>query len=288
MKKIRVGGVPEHFNYPWHYGIGNGIFSKQGLEIEWTDVKGGSGAMCKMLEAKELDVALVLTEGIIKHIHKGGKARIIQQFVKSPLIWGVHSNTDKILDSNNLSNARFARSRVGSGSHLMSYVHAEQKGYSITEDNFETVGNIDGALEAFNHNTADILLWEKFMTQPYVNKGEMNRIGLCVSPWPCFMMVGGENFLKENQDVISKLSKSIIESCEEVTSSSSTITEIANQHNLKIDQVAEWYSSIEWQTSPWISKKMLQNVTATLDRVNILNAAQLEPKDVCYKNVELY
>jgi len=288
MKKIRVGGVPEHFNYPWHFGIKHGIFTRFGLEVEWVDVKGGSGAMCKMLESKELDVALVLTEGIVKHVHKGGTARIIQQFVKSPLIWGVHSNVSKKLDSNNLSDARFARSRVGSGSHLMSYVHAEQKGYSITEENFETVGNIDGALEAFQNDDADILLWEKFMTQPYVTKGEVNRIGLCVSPWPCFMMVGGADFLKEDQKIISNLSQCIIESCIEVTSNSDTVEKIAAQHSLKPDQVAEWYSSVEWQTSPWISRKMLQNVTSTLDRVNILNANPLEPKDVCYEGVELY
>ncbi|NNJ56705.1 MAG: ABC transporter substrate-binding protein, partial [Bacteroidia bacterium] len=92
MKKIRVGGVPEHFNYPWHYGIQNSIFKKNDLAVEWQDVKGGSGAMCSMLEKNELDVALVLTEGIVKHIHNGGTARIIQLFVKSPLIWGVHSS----------------------------------------------------------------------------------------------------------------------------------------------------------------------------------------------------
>lgn len=93
MHTIRVGGVPEHFNYPWHYGIKNGIFQDENIKVIWSDVKGGSGAMCHMLENNELDVALILTEGIVKHIHNGGNAKIIQQYVKSPLIWGVHCNS---------------------------------------------------------------------------------------------------------------------------------------------------------------------------------------------------
>lgn len=48
--KLRIGGVPEHFNYPWYFAIENSTFNRFGLEVEWVDVKGGSGAMTKMLE----------------------------------------------------------------------------------------------------------------------------------------------------------------------------------------------------------------------------------------------
>ncbi len=49
MKTVRVSGVPEHFNYPWHYAINNGLFAKAGFDVHWSDVTGGSGAMCSML-----------------------------------------------------------------------------------------------------------------------------------------------------------------------------------------------------------------------------------------------
>ena len=206
MKILRVGGVPEHFNYPWHYGIENNIFDSYGLRIDWSDIKGGSGEMCRKLDEDELDVALVLTEGIVKHILSGSDARIIQQYVKSPLVWGVHAAVGRELAPNDLSAIRFARSRFGSGSHLMAYVHAEQNGYKLTEDNFVTVGNIDGAMDAFSKNQADILLWEKFMTQPYVDQGQADRIDLCISPWPCFVMTGSGKFLLENPDLVDPLS----------------------------------------------------------------------------------
>ncbi len=287
MKTIRVGGVPEHFNYPWHYGIANGIFAEYGLNIEWTDVKGGSGAMCSMLEAGELDFALVLTEGIVKHIHKGGAARIAQLYVKSPLIWGVHSTLHHTFNAGDLSKARFARSRVGSGSHLMAYVHAEEQDYSITEDNFETIGNIDGAMDAFEKDTADILLWEKFMTQPYVNQGKVKRIGQCVSPWPCFVLVAGEKMVAQ-RDILNSLSEAILKSAIIVSEDKETVASIAELYDLETSQVEQWYSSVEWQTSAWISKKMLQNVVKTLDRIGILGAAPLGVPDLCVAEAKLY
>lgn len=287
MKTINIGGVPEHFNYPWHYAIQHNLFADKDINLNWTNVKGGSGAMCTMLEQGQLDFALVLTEGIVKHIHKGGKSRIVQLYVKSPLTWGIHSRPNSNLLASDLSKARIARSRVGSGSHLMAYVHAQQKGYTISEQNFETVGNIDGAMDAFRTNTADILLWEKFLTQPYINNGHAERIGLCVSPWPCFVLVASEGAQKD-LETIDRISKGIIQSVEAISEQQDTIEQIAKMYELKTEQVAEWYSSLEWQTSPWVSKKMLHNVITTLDRVNLLGTQPLLPYEMCVENARLY
>jgi ABC-type nitrate/sulfonate/bicarbonate transport system substrate-binding protein len=45
IQKIRVGGVPEHFNYPFQIGVDRGFFIKHGIELEWTDISKGTGAM---------------------------------------------------------------------------------------------------------------------------------------------------------------------------------------------------------------------------------------------------
>ena len=66
--KIRCGGVPEHFNYPWHIAIEQGFFAAEDIELEWTDYKGGTGAMCQDLRADVIDVATLLTEGAIADI----------------------------------------------------------------------------------------------------------------------------------------------------------------------------------------------------------------------------
>ncbi len=71
MKKtVRVGGVPEHFNLAWHLANENGLFLREGIDIQWQDIPGGTGAMCSALRKGELDIAITLTEGIVADIRK--------------------------------------------------------------------------------------------------------------------------------------------------------------------------------------------------------------------------
>ncbi|HNR85553.1 MAG TPA: ABC transporter substrate-binding protein, partial [Taishania sp.] len=121
--KLRVGGVPEHFNLPWKLALEDGEFKKEGIEVHWTDMPGGTGQMLRGFENKTLDVAVMLTEGITKGILQGLNAKIVDVYVTSPLHWGIHvpfhSNYTKV---EQLENQTFAISRMGSGSHLMAYV----------------------------------------------------------------------------------------------------------------------------------------------------------------------
>ena len=45
MKIIKIAGVPEHFNLPWHLAIENNEFESQNIDLEWTDVPEGTGKM---------------------------------------------------------------------------------------------------------------------------------------------------------------------------------------------------------------------------------------------------
>ncbi|MGB5370485.1 MAG: ABC transporter substrate-binding protein, partial [Flavobacteriaceae bacterium] len=71
MKKIKITGVPEHFNFPWQMAIEEGAFSQRGIDLSWTDVPEGTGKMCQMLQNGETDISVILTEGIIKSIVEG-------------------------------------------------------------------------------------------------------------------------------------------------------------------------------------------------------------------------
>ena len=90
MLNLKIGGVPEHFNYPWYITLKNKEYTKEGINLRWQDYPGGTGAMAKALRSGEVDIALVLTEGIIKDIINGNPSKITQTFLKSPLIWGIH------------------------------------------------------------------------------------------------------------------------------------------------------------------------------------------------------
>ncbi len=54
---LSVGGVPEHFNLPWHLATENGSFEREGLRIQWRDYPDGTGAMVRDLRSNVLDVA---------------------------------------------------------------------------------------------------------------------------------------------------------------------------------------------------------------------------------------
>jgi TRAP-type uncharacterized transport system substrate-binding protein len=77
-----------------------------------------------MLRDGETDIA-VITEGIVK-ISLLEMSKIVQVYVQSPLIWGIHvAANSKYKTVSDLEDTKVAISRQGSGSQLMAYVNAE-------------------------------------------------------------------------------------------------------------------------------------------------------------------
>lgn len=53
----------------------SGLFDKQEVKVEWTDVKEGTGAMLKLLKEGKVDLIIALTEGLISDIAQGSNVR---------------------------------------------------------------------------------------------------------------------------------------------------------------------------------------------------------------------
>ena len=108
-------------------------------------------------------MACMLTEGTVKAILKDNKnLAIIGVYVKSPLTWGVHvKNDSSYTKGNDLKGKTFGISRFTSGSHLMSFVFAQNKGWKSSDVNFHIVGSLDGARREFKNNKIDAFMWEK-------------------------------------------------------------------------------------------------------------------------------
>ena len=62
---------------PWYIAKQKGAFAAAGIELEYTDYPGGTGAMTKALNDNALDVAILLTEGCVKDIATGGAHKIV-------------------------------------------------------------------------------------------------------------------------------------------------------------------------------------------------------------------
>lgn len=247
MKTVRIIGVPEHFNLPWHLCIENGEFDEIGIDLQWTDIPEGTGKMCQMLRENETDLAIILSEGIIKDIAANNPTSIIQEYVSSPLLWGIHvayeSDLKTIAD---LQHKRVAISRYGSGSHLMAIVHAKQNNWDINSLQFVVVDTIDKAVLALQNNEADYFMWERFMTQPLVDAKTFRRIGECPTPWPSFLLVGTNKFIQEHKISIDNILDVINNTTSEFKLIPSIDRTLSNRYNQKLENIQTWLSLTRW------------------------------------------
>ena len=247
MTTIKIAGVPEHFNLPWQLSIEKGEFIANEIDLQWTDVPEGTGKLCQMLRNGETDIAVILTEGIIKDIIAGNQSKIVQIYVETPLIWGIHvAANSKFKTLSDLENTKVAISRLGSGSQLMSYVNANNQGWKTENLQFEIINTIDGAVEALTKGTADYFMWERFMTKPLVDSGVFRRIGDCPTPWPCFVIAVRNEILEKYPEIVTE----ILEIINSKTSNFKEIPNInsilANKYHQKLEDIQEWLSLTKW------------------------------------------
>ena len=271
FSNLVVGGVPEHFNLPWHLAQEEGLFAQQHIDLKWQDFPGGTGAMCKALRSGEVDAAVLLTEGIIRDIAQGNPSRIVQVYVSTPLVWGAHVGAEsRFKDAEDLQTARYAISRKGSGSHLMAFVHADMRGRETDELEFNIVGGLEGARNGIASGDTDCLLWEKFMTKPYVDSGELRRVDEVDTPWPCFVLAVREQVLEEQADAIERMMSIMRERCAAFKEDDQTPDLVAERYGLKPEDALEWFSITDWARSAEISEGMLDKVGDTLVSLELL------------------
>jgi len=271
MKTINIGGVPEHFNLAWYLGLKNAEYKNSGINLRWKDYFGGTGAMCKGLRDGDIDMAVILTEGIIKDIIAGNKSKIVQVFVESPLIWGIHVSHDSNYKTiKDIKGTKAAISRYGSGSHLMAYINAQNNGWDLKEDlDFEVIKNLDGAVKGLTDGKADYFMWEKFTTKPLVDNSTFRRIGNCPSPWPCFVIAVREDFLKTNKEDVKTILNIVNATTSEFKDIPSIDRMIANRYEQEIEDVQEWLSLTEWSQEN-ISKDTVAKVQDELFALDII------------------
>jgi sulfonate transport system substrate-binding protein len=271
---FKIGGVPEHFNLPWYQAQEKGLFEAAGLQVTWTDYAGGTGAMAKDLRSGDLDVAVLLTEGIVADIVKGNPSRIIQVYVASPLLWGIHvPATSSFQSAEELAGKRYAVSRLGSGSHLMAFVDARQRGWDPADLELVLVGGLDGAREAFRNNLADAFMWEKFMTKPLVDAGEFRRVGETPTPWPCFVIAARNEVIEKKGEALKKLLTVINQASRDFQQApADALPLITNRFHLQPEDAQTWFAATRWATGGPVSPAMIGEVMETLRDLHLIDS----------------
>ncbi|GBG34182.1 Hypothetical Protein FCC1311_104062 [Hondaea fermentalgiana] len=275
QRQVRVGGVPEHFNAPFHLAKDAGAFEARGVDMKWTDFPGGTGDMCKALSAREVDVAIMLTEGALAHaMNTDPKVKLVGVHVSSSAIWGIHAGSKSCTESDikdMKGKAKFAISRFGSGSHLMSYVLAESLGWDTKEGmEFQVVGGLKGAIEELPKDGSLVFMWEKFTTLPYVVDGTFKRIGEFPTPWPFFVVAAHEDFLSSptgKTDLVAVLDAVREQAASFKNGGETSLAYIKEHYKIEPEAAAEWMASVTWALAPTVDVDMLKGVADTLHRL---------------------
>lgn len=281
-EKIIIGGVPEHFNIPWYYGTQHGMFESTGWDVSWQSYPGGTGAMLADLKGGKLDMATLLTEGAISGILEGIDASIVKFYVDSPLNWGIHVKKGSGITINDLQGKKYAISRFKSGSHLMPFVNANQKNLTIHDSDFVIVKDLDGARKALANGEADIFFWEKYITKPFVDNGEFEKIGSCNTPWPSFVVVCQNQLLKNHFSDLHHLFVQLHQVIKALIQSGDLIHMVANEFGLKYFDAVKWYAAVEWNLELGVDTEKLG---AVVNRLIELKLIQPIPIDIAIQKL---
>ena len=279
MLNVSIGGVPEHFNLPWYLTLKNKEYHEYDINLRWKDFYGGTGAMNAALRSGEIDMAVILTEGIIKDIIDGNQSKIVQKFIETPLIWGVHvADSSRYQQVKDLKGTKAAISRYGSGSHLMAYLYAKKHLWNLEEDlKFEVIKNLDGAIEGLTNEKADYFLWEKFTTKPIVDQGIFRCIDTYPTPWPCFVIAASDSFIKNH----AKSLKHILKIINQTTFKFKNIQDIdqilASRYNQKLEDIQEWLLLTEWSQC-MIKKDTINSIQKALYGLDIIHKVESAEK----------
>lgn len=276
---IKIGGVPEHFNLPIHLAKERGLFESRGINMEWTTFRGGTGQMTRALRDGEVDLCILLTEGIITDIIRGNPSKIISEYVITPLTWGIHTGAKNNLEYyKDIFDKTYGISRFGSGSHLMAIVDANSKGHVIKKDQFKVIKNLEGALASLTNLESDVFYWEKFTTKPYVDKGILRRVGEYNTPWPCFVIAATNDILKREPENVIRVLRTIHDSCDNFMQSDESIALVSERYEQKLKDVERWYHSTAWAIHGWVTDKMMKSVIYNLVAAEIIDEKQEIPE----------
>ncbi len=248
MITLRIAGVPEPYNLPWHLAMEQGRFAEAGIDLQWHTVPEGTGRMCQMLREGHLDMAVLVTEGAVRDILNGGPHRIVSNFVESPLPWGVHVPANSALHHpSELKGVPFAISRLGSGSHIMAMLYAERLGWSPAPDDLVVVHNMEGAARRMAEGSPVIFLWETYVTSRYVEAGVMRRVDEVRGDWPGFVIVAREEFARMQPDVLRNALAVLDHAVRDLDLGARTVELVMQNAGFREALAREWLAHARWR-----------------------------------------
>ncbi|EUC42451.1 hypothetical protein COCMIDRAFT_103470 [Bipolaris oryzae ATCC 44560] len=287
MAPLRAGFVPEHFCTPLEFAK-----KHYGLDVDLIPFPSGTGHMVTAIQAGEIDLAVGLTEGWISALGKAQAAkqdagfRIVGTYVETPLCWAISTGAkrDELKGVQDLKDKKVGVSRIGSGSYVMSFVLADQKGWlNASSDSppfpVEILNTFKNLRDAVNSGTADFFMWEHFTSKRYYDNGEIKRIGEIYTPWSSWKIVAANHLLTpksgskaplapELEDVLEKVNKGVKhfeENAEEA------VKFIITKLDYSEEDAREWLKTVKFsQQVKGVDKAVVEKTVGILQKAGVL------------------
>ncbi|KAI9298846.1 hypothetical protein K502DRAFT_362065 [Neoconidiobolus thromboides FSU 785] len=269
--ELKVGLVPEHFSSPVYQVINKeeNEFLKNNLNVNVLNCPAGTGEMLKKLHNNEIDIAFVVTEGFVSAKLKGDQDIIaLGTYVESSLCWAASTGKNRKFDDvKDIKNPVFGISRIGSGSHVMAQVMAQETGWDEKNLKYEILNNIDGLSNGVQNEAADLFLWEHFTTKPLYDSNTLKKIGQVVAPWPSFLIVAHRSiitkYLSELGLFMNALNKIVTAFKDDEISSKEFVK---NHFKYSSEDVEAWFSKVEYPANVMaINRTKMNNCVKALN-----------------------
>lgn len=162
--------------------------------------------MITSYQSGSIDMAIGLTEGWINGLSIPANTslyRLVGTYVSSPLTWAISAGINApIQSSDELKGRKIGVSRIGSGSYVMGYVFADQRGWltdSAVPFEFVKLDTFKGLRDGVNDGTVSAFMWEKFTTKKYFDAQEVKQIGSIATPWPSWVITSSSKVSDDQQ-----------------------------------------------------------------------------------------
>lgn len=273
---MKVGFVPEHFSTPLWFAKNKGYFEKYGVNVEFIPFPSGTGHMIQSLKSKEIDIGVGLTEAFVSGIGKGSDwYKIVGTYVQSPLCWAISTGANRT-DMNNVEDVKdktIGISRIGSGSYVMPFVLAKQKGWDGKKFNFKVQTNFENLRSGVNQNgkveDTDAFMWEVFTTKKYYDNGELKQIGEIYTPWQSWVIAAEKDTIGTNE--LENFFKAVNDGVQYFNNNNNEAVEnIAEHLDYTADDAREWLKTVEFVKD--VSKVDDNMINKTID---ILQSAEV-------------
>ncbi|EGS18443.1 uncharacterized protein CTHT_0050400 [Thermochaetoides thermophila DSM 1495] len=287
-RPLRIGFVPEHFSTPIHFAK-----KHYSLDAELIPFPSGTGHMITAIRDREIDIGIGLTEGWVAGLGKTQQAgegdggyTFVGTYVETPLCWAISTgaNRSDIQSADSLKGAKIGVSRVGSGSYVMGFVLADQRGWLTSGEQSSPFSDIvvlntfENLRKAVNSGEADFFMWETFTSKRYYDLGEIRKVGEIYTPWSSWkivastLLVQGGDVDPRVEDLLEKLNlgiKHFNENQEEA------VEYISTHLDYTAEDAREWLKTVKFpKWTQGVDPKVIASTVEILCKAGVLSASK--------------